>query len=50
MDNNFLQNYSSLSSINQLVLVAKMKCILSDVRTAFLNIIYTTTGFKGLRT
>jgi hypothetical protein len=38
----------SLNNINQLIFVM-MKCgVLFDVRTEFLNIIYTSFGFKGL--
>jgi hypothetical protein len=38
----------SLNSINQLIFVM-MKCgVLLEVRTEFLNIIWTTFGVKGL--
>jgi hypothetical protein len=39
---------TSLNSVNQLIFVM-VKCgVLFEVRTEFLNIIYTSFGFKGL--
>jgi hypothetical protein len=38
----------SLNSINQLIFVMVMCGVLFKVRTKFLNIIYTSFGFKGL--
>jgi hypothetical protein len=40
--------FISLNSVNQLVFVM-VKCgVLFEVRTEFLNVIYTSFGFKGL--
>jgi hypothetical protein len=42
------RDYISLNSINQLIFVM-LKCgVLFEVRTEFLNIIYTSFGFKGI--
>jgi hypothetical protein len=37
----------SLNSINQLIFVMVKYGVLFEVRTGFLNIIYTSFGFKG---
>jgi hypothetical protein len=40
---------TSLNSVNQLIFVI-VKCgVLFEVRTEFLNVIYTSFGFKGLK-
>jgi hypothetical protein len=38
----------SLNSVNQLIFVMAKCGVLFEVRTEFLNSIYTTFGFKGL--
>jgi hypothetical protein len=38
----------SLNIINQLILLMAKRGVLFEVRTAFLNNIYTSFGFKGL--
>jgi hypothetical protein len=43
-----LSSFKGLNNINQLIVVM-VKCgVLFEVRTEFLNIIYTSFGFKGL--
>jgi hypothetical protein len=38
-----------LNSVNQLIFVMAKCGVLFEVRTKFLNVIYTSFGFKGLR-
>jgi hypothetical protein len=38
----------SLNSINRLSFVM-VKCVLFEVRTKFLSVVYTSFGFKGLK-
>jgi hypothetical protein len=38
----------SLNSVNQLGFVTVKSCVFLAVRTEFLNIIYMSSGFKGL--
>jgi hypothetical protein len=40
---------TSLSSVNQLIFVMVKYGVLFEVRTEFLNIIYTSFGFRGLK-
>jgi hypothetical protein len=39
-----------LNTINQMIFVMVKSCVLFEVRTEFLNVIYTSFGFRGLRT
>jgi hypothetical protein len=38
----------SLNSVNQLIFVMVKYGVLFEVRTEFLNVIYTSLGFKGI--